>query len=351
MMELQERIDAFEKLGLFLSETGMEKYTLLGSEQEILKRLLPQVQAHNAWFTPSGINAAIGGIAKSLTRENLEKWIVRYKADWSKQGKNKQVAVIMAGNIPAVGFHDFVAVLLAGHKFIGKVSSDDNLLIPFFAAVLLQIEPRFKTNIEFTDGTVKAMDAVIATGSNNTSRYFDYYFGKYPHIIRKNRHSVALINGQETKEDWAMLGNDIFQYYGLGCRNVSKLLVPEGYKFDSFFEGIFSFSGVLDHNKYVNNYEYNKTVYLMHGEKLLDNNFLLLREDQHLSSPIGVLFYEYYKDEQHLREIIERDEKEIQCLVSRKGAVNGSLPFGESQCPMLWDYADGVDTMKFLLSL
>jgi hypothetical protein len=351
MMELNDRLAAFEKLGIFLAEEGASSYSLLPLEHEMLTSLMPQVQAYNAWFTPASIQAALKGLALSLSRKNLEQWVLPYREALKKPTKEKTIAVIMAGNIPAVGFHDFVAVLMSGNKFLGKVSSDDPLLLPFLAALLLQLEPRFKDAIEFTDGTIKAMDAVIATGSNNTSRYFDYYFGKYPHIIRKNRHSIGIVDGKETSADWTALGNDIFQYYGLGCRNVSKLLVPEGYVFDPFFEGIFSYSGVLQSNKYVNNYEYNKTVYLMHGEKLLDNNFLLLRQNEQLSSPIGVLFYEHYRSEVHLHEILSRDEKEIQCLLSRQGWYTGSLSFGESQRPMLWDYADGLDTVRFLTGL
>jgi hypothetical protein len=351
MIELKDRLHAFEKLGLFLAEHEQGTASFMPLEHEILGKLLPEVQAYNAWFTESSIRTALKGIAGSLQKEKLEQWVLPYTAELNQAGQAKTVAVIMAGNIPAVGFHDFISILISGNRFLGKVSSDDPLLLPFLAATLLQIEPHLVPFIEFTKNTVKAMDAVIATGSNNTSRYFDYYFGKYPHIIRKNRHSLGIIRGKETPADFTSLGKDIFQYYGLGCRNVSKLLAPEGYKFDPFFEGIFSYSGVLESNKYVNNYEYNKTVYLMHGEKLLDNNFLLLREDKHLSSPIGVLFYEYYKNEAELQAILKRDADEIQCMVSAQGAYPGSLPFGESQCPMLWDYADGVDTMKFLLTL
>ncbi len=351
MIELKDRIRAFELLGVFLSEADSKQPTVLPAEQEMLTRLLPQVKAHNPWFSPVSVRSAIKGIAASLQKEQLVKWLDNYTEALEKNKAEKKVAVIMAGNIPAVGAHDFITVLLSGHTFLGKVSSDDHLLIPFLAAVLLQIEPRFLPYIEFTNGTIKSMDAVIATGSNNTSRYFDYYFGKYPHIIRKNRHALAVITGTENAADWEKLGSDIFSYYGLGCRNVSKLLVPEGFVFDPFFEGIFSYAWVMENNKYVNNYEYNKTVYLLHAEKLLDNNFLLLRQDVNLASPIGVLFYEYYKDEKHLKTILARDAEQIQCIVSKDGHVAGSVPFGESQCPMLWDYADGVDTMQFLLTL
>ncbi len=350
-MELNKRLEAFEKLGTFLSEHNSQQYQTLLAEHEIFEKLIVQVKIHNPWFTENNVRLALKGIALSLERHNLQTWIKPYAELLSEKEAGKKILVIMAGNIPMVGFQDFLHVLVSGNRFLGKVSSDDHLLIPFLAALLLQFEPGFKDRIEFSDGKVKEMDAVIATGSTNSSRYFDYYFGKYPHIIRKNRHSVAILNGLEDAADFQSLGNDIFMYYGLGCRNVSKLLVPEGYRFDSFFEGIFNHSYVLESNKYSNNYEYNKTIYLLNSEKLLDNNFLLLREDTSLSSPIGVLFYEYYKDEQGLKSRLEADAAEIQCVVSQKGAFSGSLPFGKSQFPMLWDYADGIDTLHFLAGL
>jgi hypothetical protein len=350
-MELNKRLTAFEKLGEFLAEHNFMQFEKMPEEHEIFEKLILEVKVHNAWFTPNNIRIALKGIALSLEKHNLQTWIEPYRESLAGEGADKRILVIMAGNIPMVGFQDFLHVLISGNRFVGKVASDDHLLIPFLAALLLQFEPGFADKIEFTNGQVKDMDAVIATGSTNSSRYFDYYFGKYPHIIRKNRHSVAILNGLEDVNDFQSIGNDIFMYYGLGCRNVSKLFVPEGYTFDAFFEGIFNHSYVLESNKYTNNYEYNKTIYLLNSEKLLDNNFLLLREDSSLSSPIGVLFYEYYKNENDLKVRLAADAAEIQCIVSKAGLFPGSLPFGKSQFPMLWDYADGIDTLKFLSSL
>jgi hypothetical protein len=350
-MELKERIKAFEKLGVFLGEHSVGVWSGSKTEHEVFVKLIEQVKNHNAWFTPENVSMALESIAASLQPANLQAWIQPYQESLAKPAAGKKVLVIMAGNIPLVGFHDFLCVLVSGNRFQGKVSSDDHLLLPFLAALLLQFEPRFKDAIEFTEGLVKDMQAVIATGSTNSSRYFDYYFGKYPHIIRKNRHSVAILDGHEKPEDMAALGKDIFQYYGLGCRNVSKLFVPSGYQFGPFFEGIFGFAEVLKSNKYVNNYEYNKTIYLLNSEKLLDNNFLLLREDIALSSPIGVLFFEYYQDKPGLKSRLHMDQPYIQCIVSKDGSFTGSLPFGQTQTPMLWDYADGVDTMRFLLEI
>ncbi len=350
-MELKERIAAFEKLGVFLKEQGTGFFTGMSAEHKMFGNLITQLKNHNGWFTEENVHQAIASIAQSLEPENLRQWLTPYRGELAGPERGKKVLVIMAGNIPLVGFHDFISVLISGNRFLGKVSSDDHLLLPFLAAVLLQIEPRFKDSIEFAEGPAKDLDAVIATGSTNSSRYFDYYFGKYPHIIRKNRHSAAVLNGSETPADFKELGKDIFQYYGLGCRNVSKLFVPEGYTFDSFFEGIFEYAGVAQSNKYVNNYEYNKTIYLLNNEKLFDNNFLLLRPDIALSSPIGVLFYEFYSDEQALGTRLGMDKPFIQCLVSKDGALEGSVSFGNTQCPMLWEYADGVDTLRFLLGL
>jgi hypothetical protein len=350
-MELKERAAAFEKLGFFLKEQGTGVYTSHKAEHEIFEKLILQVRQHNAWFGEKNVRSAIAAIAGSLAAEHLQTWLKPYEERLVSVPQPKKVAVIMAGNIPLVGFHDFLCVLMSGHHFLGKPSSDDHLLLPFLAALLLQFEPRFKDKISFTEGRMNDLEAVIATGSSNSSRYFDYYFGKYPHIIRKNRHSAAILSGGETPADFEKLGKDIFMYYGLGCRNVSKLFVPEGYRFDPFFEGIFSFSEVLENNKYVNNYEYNKTIYLLNSEKLLDNNFLLLRQEIALSSPIGVLFYEYYSDNETLKSRLKMDAPFLQCLVSKESEFAGSLSFGQTQSPMLWDYADGVDTMQFLLGL
>jgi hypothetical protein len=245
-----------------------------------------------------------------------------------------------------------LCVLISGNNFVGKLSSEDNLLLPFMSKILIAIEPEFKDGIEFTSGQLKSMDAVIATGSDNTSRYFEYYFGKYPHIIRKNRNSVAVLTGNESLTELRLLGKDVFQYFGLGCRNVSKLFVPKGYKFDTFYQSIFEYQNIVNNNKYGNNYDYNRTVYLMSNHpSLLDNNFLLLKEDESYSSPIGVLFFEYYEDKEQLSARLEADKALIQCIVANEPALKNAIPFGQAQCPTLTDYADGVDTMKFLLEM
>jgi hypothetical protein len=231
----------------------------------------------------------------------------------------------MAGNIPLVGFHDFLSVLITGHKAHCKLSSEDPLLLKKITAYLLEIEPTFKEFIFFPD-QLKNKDAIIATGSNNTARYFDYYFSTIPHIIRKNRNSCAILNGNESKEDIHELGKDIFYYFGLGCRNVSKLFIK--------------------HHKYINNYDYRKSIYLINQIKHWDSGFFLLKEDIQLSSPISVLFFEYYQSDTDLHQKIKQHENEIQCIVSQNGWYPKSVPFGKSQFPALDDYADGIDILR-----
>ena len=256
----------------------------------------------------------------------------------------------MAGNIPLVGFHDFLSVLISGHKVLVKTSSNDQHLIKFLANYLISIEPELADRITFTDGKLENFDAVIATGSNNTARYFEYYFKNKPSIIRKNRNSIAILNGNESHEDLVNLGEDIFRYFGLGCRNVSKLFVPKGYSFDAFFRAIFEYQDVIHYEKYSNNYDYNKAVFLMSNFKLLDNGFLTLKEDSSYSSPISSIFYEYYDSLSDLKSRLKNDEDQIQCIVSNDLTEN-SIAFGQTQKPKLWDYADNVDTLEFLISV
>lgn len=355
-MDLNSRIKAFVTLGKFLKQFESEGLRQADPLNELfyddLNQLIIKVKIYNPWFTEDNVRNAFGGIATMLGEAELVEWTANYTAKISLNNKPRQVAVIMAGNVPMVGFHDFLCVLLSGNNFLGKLSSEDRLLLPFVAKVLTHIEPAFSSLITFTDGQVKSMDAVIATGSNNSARYFEYYFGKYPHIIRKNRNSVAVLTGAENGDDLYRLGKDIFQYFGLGCRNVSKLFVPTNYNFDIFFESIYDYQYVINNNKYANNYDYNRTVYLMKNDpSLLDNNFLLLKADESYSSPIGVLFYEYYETIEALNKKLENDRELIQCVVSINTDVRGAISPGDAQCPTLSDYADGVDTMKFLLEI
>lgn len=344
-MTLDARIEAFSELGLLLQNYIDSKDSSSNFSQK-LTNVIRNAELQNAWFTPDQIHNALSEWSKALTQVNLSSWIKTYQLDNYTQ---KRVAVIMAGNIPLVGFHDFLSVLITGHNFIGKLSSNDNVLLPFLAEELCNIQPEFKSKIEFTKEKLPDFDAVIATGSNNTARYFEYYFKDKPHIIRKNRNSVAILTGDESKDDLENLGVDIFKYFGLGCRNVSKLFVPQNYSFDTFFKGIFIYNEVINHHKYANNYDYNKAVYLMSSVQLLDNGFLILKQDEQFSSPIGVLFYEYYSDETHLKQRLEQEKENIQCISGRHEFAE--VDFGQAQQPKLSDFADDVDTIKFLIQL
>ena len=352
-MNKETRIATFTALGEVLRQigenAGFKAIADYGLDDRSFKEYLQKALSANPWFTPESVFEMFSSIGTSLTEDKLGKWAGMYEFDPS--ATRKTVAVIMAGNIPAVGFHDFLSVLMAGHDLQAKLSSDDQFLIPAIAALVTGLEPQFEDRIEFRDDTISDFDAVIATGSNNTSRYFDYYFGKYPHIIRKNRNALAVINGRESHEELRKLGKDIFSYYGLGCRNVSKLMVPEEYDFKAFFKAIETFSWVGDHNKYRNNYDYNKSIFLVNGDDHLDNGFLLLKDDPAMSSPVSVMHYERYTTVEEINEFIDNEKDSIQCVISSDGSIMGAIPPGTAQHPKLWDYADGIDTMEFLLNL
>lgn len=355
-MTIEQRKEKLENLGRFLSQfkvSGIEKQENIPHNDPYFDLLKQKAQAavhHNGWFTLENVLFSTQQWSEALNSENLEKWLSPYNFEIVEQ---KTVGLIMAGNIPLVGFHDFLSVLVSGHKVLVKQSSNDKLLLPVIAEYLSSIAPEWKDAIEFLPNTSEGAskmtnyDAIIATGSNNTSRYFEYYFAKKPSIIRKNRNSVAVLTGEETNEELAALGEDIFRYYGLGCRNVSKIYVPEGYNFDKFFEAIYDWNPIINQSKYANNYDYNKAVYLMSLFKLLENGFLILKEESSLSSPIATLFYEKYSSLQDLRKELQERQEEIQCIVS-KDVFENEINFGRTQQPKLWDYADNVDTLAFL---
>ncbi|GAA4322766.1 acyl-CoA reductase [Pontixanthobacter gangjinensis] len=299
---------------------------------------------YNGWFTRENIIFALQQWSEALTPQNLKWWLGDYNLN---QSGGKTVGIVMAGNIPLVGFHDFISVLVSNHKVLVKQSSHDKQLLPVIAAYLMNLDSRYENRIEFTKGKLEDFDAVIATGSDNTARYFEYYFKGKPSIIRKNRNSVAIITGNETKEELAKLGEDIFRYYGLGCRNVSKLYIPKDYNFDNFFQAIYEWNPIINREKYANNYDYNKAVYLMSEFKLLDNGFLMLKEDKNFGSPIATLFYEIYSDETELEKNLEEHSEKIQCVVKLHPGKK-EVKFGHTQKPQLWDYADNIDTIDFL---
>ncbi len=352
-MTLTERINAYITLGKFLSqfaEYPPKKLENIPHNELFFDGMLHQLklaEEHNAWFNKENTRFAINSWAEALKVDNLEKWVSSYKLD---EVSPKTVAIIMAGNIPLVGFHDFLSVLITGHNVIVKQSSKDKHLLPFLAKYLEQVEPGFQGRINFTEEKLSDYDAIIATGSDNTARYFEYYFKSKPHIIRKNRNSVAILTGNENKSQLKSLGEDIFRYFGLGCRNVSKLFVPNDYNFTGLFEAVYDWQQLMDIHKYSNNYDYNKAVYLMSEFKFLDNGFFMLKEDESYSSPIATCFFEYYENQDSLKSKLQEDADKIQCLVAN-GYSENEIDFGQTQNPQLWDYADGVDTVSFLLKI
>ena len=335
---------AFIKLGNFLQDFCNAVNTNNLWSQRLQETII--LAGHkNGWFNEENVRFSLKNWGALLTKDKLSEWLSAYDLD---ENKEKTVALIMAGNIPLVGFHDFLSILITGNHALIRLSSNGNVLIKFIVDYLIAIEPSFKSKIKITDEKLEDFDAVIATGSNNTSRYFEHYFSKGPHVIRKNRNSVAVLTGEETVEQIKALGEDIFRYYGLGCRSISKIYVPAGYDFDVFFKAIYSYHEIINQNKYSNNYDYNKAVYLMSEFKLLDNGFLILKEEKEYSSPIASLFYEYYQSTKELKTRLKQDEHKLQCIVS-SGLMNTEVSFGETQYPSLADYADNIDTVEFLL--
>jgi hypothetical protein len=335
----EQLINAFSGLGTYLTHPDEQLPAIIDTERQ-----------YNAWFTAANVTKAITAIGNTLQSANLAAWMNNY--DLKKNQTVKKVGLILAGNIPLVGFHDVLCVLATGNHALIKVSAQDARLITHILQKLVAIEPGLASRFTLVE-RLENFDAVIATGSNNSSRYFEYYFGKVPHIIRKNRNSLAVLTGKETAAQLYELGHDLFDYYGLGCRNVSKLLVPKDYDFTFFFESIQSYQYIIDHHKYNNNYDYNKSIYLVNGEKHLDNGFLLVKEDTGWVSPLSVLFYAYYDDISFVEQTINKQSDKIQCVVSAiplqvKSQV---VDFGISQQPGLADYADGIDTMDFLSNL
>ncbi|KGL63669.1 acyl-CoA reductase [Polaribacter sp. Hel1_85] len=350
MNSIQNRITAFAKLGDFLSQFSVDNIKKIDSieHNEIFyDGFLHQMkiaQENNSWFTKENILFSLNSLSKSLNKSNLDKFTKNFN---SSKESSKKVAIIMAGNIPLVGFHDFLSVLISGHSVLVKQSSSDKHLLPFLAKYLEFVEEGFKGKITFTEEKLSDFDAVIATGSDNTARYFEYYFKNKPNIIRKSRNSVAVITGKETEEDFIKLSDDVFQYFGLGCRSVSKLYVPKGYNFDAFFTGMYVKKEHINNAKYANNYDYNKAVYLMSEFDLLENGFLMIKEDESYSSPIATVFYEYYDNEIDLKIKLHQDKEKIQCIVA-KDFIENEVAFGQTQHPKLTDFADGVNTLEFL---
>jgi len=344
-MPFNSRISAIYDLGQFFSfitenevdkKENLPKYRYLKDE---FLSVLKMAEIHNPWFTQDNLKFCLEQWGKLLTESNLTDWLRNYS--FTQNPKN--VGIIMAGNIPLVGFHDLLCVLLSGHNAIVKTSSKDDVLMDFVIKYLQDFDGDLKNAVQKTE-KLQNHDAVIATGSNNTARYFEYYFKEIPHIIRKNRTSVAVLNGNETTEDLKNLAEDIFRYFGLGCRNVTKLYLPKDFNTNILFEAFYDWNPIINHTKYSNNYDYNRAIYLMEQQPFLDNNFVILKKSKELHSPIGVIHYEFYENLGEVKKELAENKEKIQCIVG-----NGfEVKFGETQKPSLTDYADGVDTMRFL---
>lgn len=336
-MNLPQRTEAFIKLGKVIRH-------LTPTEQ---KDLAERARAENPWFTEENIQLSLKGLAVLLEEDALLKWVMRYP---ERAENPKNVGVAMAGNIPFVGFHDFLCVLISGHCLRAKLSSQDSVLFKFVVQNLLSVEPRFANRVSIED-KLKDTDAIIATGSDNTARYFEYYFRNRPHIIRKNRSSCAVLMGEEKNDEMAALGMDVFSYFGLGCRNVSKIYTPEDFDFGKLIRSWEPYRNVSMHHKYTNNYDYQKAILLTNQQPFLEGEFVILREDKALVSPISVVYYEKYADQTDLKTKIDSHRAKLQVIASAQGWFEGSVPFGKAQFPAVDDYADKVDTMAFLAGI
>lgn len=339
-MQQSERLQTFITLGDYLRspESAPER-------EEIGYR----ANFYNNWFTPENTAKALSAIAHDmLTASNLTNWLSAYDPE---PAEPKIIGVVMAGNIPAVGFHDLLCVLISGHKLLAKTSSQDLVLIQYLIQKITDINPAFAQRITLAE-RLNAADAFIATGSDNTARYFHYYFANRPHIIRRNRTSMGLLMGEEGPDEFARLGEDILSYYGLGCRNISALLVPEDYDFIPLLQTLDPLAPTYRNlSKWVNNYDYNKSIYLVNRVHHLDNGYLMLTESESLVSPISAVHYQTYRNQDEAATILQKQADKIQVVASAKGWYPGSVPFGQTQHPGLSDYADGVDTMEFLAGL
>ncbi|XOV91344.1 MAG: acyl-CoA reductase [Bacteroidota bacterium] len=331
-MNLKDRIQAFSLLGDKINQLT----------QEEIRNFAKQAKNENPWFTEENVKMALEGIGFMLQGHKLTQWLKVYDLNVEVP---KIVGIVMAGNIPLVGFHDLMSVLLTGHYAAVKTSSKDTFLVRLIIGWLLELAPGLKKNISFRERLTE-IDAVIATGSDNTARYFHYYFDKIPNIIRKNRVSVAIIDGSETREEFEALGLDIFSYYGMGCRNVSKVFYPKGFDPTQIFESFELFKQVSDNHKYQNNYDYHKSIFLINKIPHLDTGFLLWQETDELVSPLSVIYSEAYSTKSNLQQRLQHLESKIQCVVGHE-----FIPFGKAQFPEPWDYADNVDTIKFLSTI
>ncbi|MHC1707565.1 MAG: hypothetical protein AB9842_08595 [Bacteroidales bacterium] len=344
-------IESLMITGEFLEKYCQGKDTGKPRWNEKLEKAIHQSYLSNQWFIEEFVLSSLSSVASMLKEDNLRPWLSAYP-ELPVNARTKRIGIISAGNIPVVGFHDFLCVLVSGHTYVGKLSAQDNILLPLLAGFIAEHHPDIKGKIFFPEGKLEGFDAVIATGSNNTSRYFEYYFRNYPKILRRNRNSVAILDGSETPAELELLGDDIFLYFGLGCRNVSKLFVPAGYDLTQLFPNWTKYSFLENHNKYQNNHSYFKSIFLINRDEHLDNSFILVKpEPGKIASPVSVLFTGEYQSLQPLTDELDNLKDQIQCIVGKEENHPFAVPFGMAQNPGPEEYADGIDTLKFLTSL
>ncbi|NLE05030.1 MAG: acyl-CoA reductase [Crenarchaeota archaeon] len=341
-MNREERILAFCKLGTLLTNA-------YNSRESELQAAIQKASFQNPWFTENNSLQAFRGITHMLAEHKLRSWLQSYSFP---EKAHSRIAVIMAGNIPMVGFHDALCVLISGNTLIAKLSSKDTVLLEYVFSKLIEIDERFANHIQICTHTLPEFDAIICTGSNNSSRYFEYYFGKYPHIIRKNRNSVGVICEHDTAETYSKISHDIFSYFGLGCRNVSKLYIPESVDIRTILNSFKPDKSLVEHTKYMNNYEYQKSIYLVGQQEHLDTGYLLVAQSTQLYSPLAVLVYEPYTNILDVQQTLETHKDSIQCIVCSENLFykENTIP-GTTQVPELYNYADDIDTLSFILNL
>ena len=349
-MNLEERLDSFVRLGDFISGIVSENNDLDDDSVSEFDRVLRESYIKNNWFIQDNLLYSLKALSKNLNREDIESWILPYKIE-SEFSSEKRVLIVMAGNIPLVGFHDLISTLIFGCHAVVKLSSSDDVLLPYLWSVICKIDPRWRSRLTYiNDLDDRKFDAIIAAGSDTSSRYFEYYFRDIPRLIRGNRNSISVLTGNETDKELDGLSKDIFLYFGLGCRSVSKLFLPDRYDKDKLFNSFYKYKHLAGHKKYMNNYDYNRSVFMMGKHKFLENGFCILREHDALTSPVSVIHFERYHELEDVYDYVNINSSLLQCVVGKDSAIKNAVPFGSSQDPELWSYADEIDTIDFLKS-
>jgi hypothetical protein len=341
-MNIEKQVLGLIKLSDYIKSYLAENTEDFNENDSEFGSVVKKSEIENPWFTIENQKSALKQWSDLLTEENLNAWLTKY----STSKTTKKVGLILAGNIPLVGWHDVISVVLSNHIPLIKLSSKDKQMIPFLLKKWKEFSDK-EIEYEFVERLTN-FDAVIATGSNNTARYLECYFKNHLSIIRKNRTSVAVIKGDETEDELKLLAQDIFQYFGLGCRNVTRLFIPENFLIDRVFESFIDFKEIINHNKYANNYDYNRAVYLLNQDQFWDNNFVMLKEDEKLFSPLSVIHFSRYSSLEDVKNFIQENGEDIQCVVGKNNLGIETVYFGEAQNPGLDTYADNVDTMQFL---